>query len=517
MSDILRILATECYIFASICYNIGTNNEYMTSGGRAVSLDTLSFPTKPDPWYGYPCNGLDEFFDSHRKIRPEYEPFARLLTDPVHHWDRRKQMAEEIFHHRGVTFALGATSQRIERTIPFDIIPRIISYSHWQHLERGLTQRLLALNDLVADIYGPQKILKDKVIPSDFVYASPLLQPRMMGVRVPQNRWISVAGIDIVRTDEKEYVVLEDNVRSPSGVSYVLENRLVSSSIWPQVMRSSTIHSVAEYPQRLLDTLLSLSAGIWAVLTPGVYNSAYFEHSLLASQMGVDLVEGRDLIVYRNRVHVKTTQGLKPIDGIYRRIDETYLDPLVFQGNSLIGVPGLGNVLRHGHVSMVNAVGCGIADDKGMYRFIPDAIRYYLGEEPILPNIPTYLPVVDTERDFIFHHWDDLVIKPVAESGGKGLVFGRDLSMSDRVTWQAQMTHAPRQFIAQPVLTFSKAPVYHQGHFEPRFVDLRPFCLLGKEPWILPGGLTRVSGSRQSLVVNSSQGGAIKDTWILWE
>ncbi|WP_053960760.1 circularly permuted type 2 ATP-grasp protein [Sulfobacillus thermosulfidooxidans] len=482
-----------------------------------MSSEVLSSPPQPDPWRYYPRGGLDEFFDARGNIRPLYRVFLPLLQGRLNQWDRRKHIADQIFHHRGVTFALGSSAERIERPIPFDIVPRILSHAHWQHLERGLAQRLVALNLLVGDIYGDQRILQAGVIPRDFVYSSPLLQPRMMGVAVPQNRWVSVAGIDIVRTGEDEYVVLEDNVRSPSGVSYVLENRLVSSSIWPQVMRSVSMHSIVEYPQRLLETLLGLSPGAWVVLTPGVYNSAYFEHSLLASQMGLDLVEGRDLVVYRNRIHVKTTQGLKPIDGIYRRVDEDFLDPLVFRADSLIGVPGLGNVLMHGALALVNAVGCGIADDKGMYRFIPDAIRYYLGEEPILSNIPTYLPVFDRERDYIFSHWDELVIKPVAESGGKGLAFGRDMSQEEREQWKEMICRQPRQFIAQPVITFSTAPVYHQGHFEARYVDFRPFCLLGKDPWILPGGLTRVSGSSQSLVVNSSQGGAIKDTWVLRE
>lgn len=474
-------------------------------------------PPHSDPWQGYPRGTLDEFFDGKGVMRPLYRPFSEVLGQHFTQWDRRKRVADEVFRHRGVTFALGAGAERVERSIPFDIIPRLIGAAHWRHLEHGLAQRMTALNFLVSDIYGAQRILKAGVIPPEFVYSSPLLKPRMMGIRVPEDRWIAVAGIDVVRTGEDRYVVLEDNVRSPSGVSYVLENRLVSSSIWPQVMRSTSVHPIVEYPQRLLDTFLSITPGKWVVLTPGLYNSAYFEHSLLSSQMGLDLVESHDLMIYRNRVHVRTTQGLQPIDGIYRRVDEDFLDPLVFRADSLIGVPGLGSVLAHEHTALVNAVGCGVADDKGMYRFIPDAVRFYLGEDPILPNIPTYLPSINSERAYIFEHWDDVVIKPVSESGGKGLLFGRDLSSAQRQLWREEISLNPRSYIAQPVVTFSTAPVYHEGRFEPRYVDLRPFCLLGDDPWVLPGGLTRVSASQESLVVNSSQGGAIKDTWILRE
>jgi uncharacterized circularly permuted ATP-grasp superfamily protein len=274
---------------------------------------------------------------------------------------------------------------------------------------------------------------------------------------------------------------------------------------------------IVEYPQRLLDTLGSINSGKWVVLTPGLFNSAYFEHSLLASQMGLDLVEARDLMVYRNRVHLRTTQGLQPIDGIYRRVDEDFLDPLVFRPDSLIGIPGLVNVLAYGRTALANAVGCGVADDKGLYRFIPDAIKYFLDEDPILSNISTYLPSIASECDYIFQHWDELVIKPVSESGGKGVLFGANLSQTERMQWQAEIQRNPRDYIAQPVVTFSTAPVYHDNRFEPRYVDFRPFCLLGDDPWVLPGGLTRVSASRQSRVVNSSQGGAIKDTWVIRE
>lgn len=470
---------------------------------------------RSDPWKGYPKHHLDEFFDQHGNIRRLYQPFIPALALPPEQWNRRKGVADELFRHRGVTFALGQGAGRVERPIPQDIIPRLISAQHWKYLTRGLAQRLLALNLLVADIYGPQAIIKAGIIPDEFVFSSPLLKPRMIGVSVPKNRWISVAGIDVVRTGEDEYVVLEDNVRSPSGVSYVLENRLVSSTIWSDTMRELAIRSVVDYPQRLLDTFLSIVPEKWVVLTPGVYNSAYFEHSLLASQMGLDLVESRDLMVYRNRIHMRTTQGLKPIQGIYRRIDEDFLDPLAFRPDSLIGVPGLANVVVHGRVSLVNAIGCGIADDKGMYRFIPEAIKFFLGEDPVLPNIPTYLPWFPRERDYIFEHWTELVIKPVAEAGGHGVAFGAEMTGSETAELKNAIRRRPRDFIAQPVIRFSTAPVYHQGHFEPRYVDLRPFCLLGEEPWVLPGGLTRVSASPDSLVVNSSRGGAVKDTWVI--
>ncbi len=443
-----------------------------------------------------------------------YEPLLEALKGAgTQGLARRERMARQTFQSLGVTFVTVA-EERVDRPIPLDILPRIISQAHWRVIDRGIRQRVYALNALVADIYGAQTILKAGLIPREYVYSSPLLEPRMMGVSVPGEVWTAVTGIDVVRIGDDRYAVLEDNVRGPSGVSYVLENRLVSSRIWPQQIRRHHVEPVAEYPQKLLEMFLAIRPGKWVVWSPGVYNSAYFEHSLLANQMGLELVEGRDLLVWRNQLHLRTTNGLRPVDGVYRRIDEEFLDPLVFRPDSLIGVPGLANLFPHGELALVNAAGVGVADDKGIYRFVPDAIRFYLGETPILENIPTFLPGIPAEYQHIVTHWDEMVIKPVAQSGGKGIFFGRAMDARERERWRERLRAYPRQYIAQPLVDFSQAPCYVNGRMEPRYVDLRPFCLLGREAWVLPGGLTRVSASSSSCVVNSSQGGGTKDTWI---
>lgn len=465
-------------------------------------------------WAGYPHGHLDEVFDRTGNVRPVYQSLlAALERIGPEGLDSRERIAQQTFQSLGVTFVTGS-NVRIDRPIPVDIVPRIISHEHWRHIERGIKQRTYALNMLVADIYGDQTILRAGVIPRDFVYSSPLLEPRMMGQQVPANVWTAVVGSDLVRTDEAQYAVLEDNVRGPSGVSYVMENRLIFSRSWPQQIRHHHVMPVSDYPQRLLETFLAIRPGKWVVWTPGVYNSAYFEHSLLANQMGLELVEGRDLLVWRNQLHLRTTNGLKPVEGIYRRLDESFLDPLAFRPDSLIGVPGLVNLLAHGQLAMVNAMGVGVVDDKGIYRYVPDAIKFYLGEDPILDNIPTYTPTIAREYSHMVAHWDDMVIKPVSESGGKGIYFGRDMDAAEREYWQNQLRAFPRQYIGQPVIEFSQAPCFVGGRMQPRYVDLRPFCLLGQEAWVLPGGLTRVSKSDDSCVVNSSQGGGTKDTWV---
>lgn len=466
-------------------------------------------------WDDYPHGHLDEVLDRRGNVRPVYAKFVQAMkTVGTEGLASREQLVQQLYYSLGITFGLGTGDHGIERPIPFDIIPRIISERHWRTISRGMVQRILALNALVADIYGSQRIIRAGVIPAEMIYSSPMLKPRMMGVTMPKNVWIAIAGCDVVRTGEDSYAVLEDNVRTPSGVSYVLENRLVSSRIWPHVIRQHAVEPVAQYPHELLRTFLEIRPGRWVLLTPGVYNSAYFEHSLLANLMGIELVEARDLLVLNNQIHVKTTSGLQPVDGIYRRLDEDFLDPLTFRPDSQIGVQGLGNLLPHGNLGLANAIGTGVVDDKAMYRFVPDAIRYYLGEEPILDSIPTYLPSIPKEREYVFANWKDMVIKPVGESGGKGVLFGSQMTDYEVAYWQGEVERNPRNYVCQPVVAFSQAPCFVDGRLEPRFVDFRPFCLLGDEPRVLTGGLTRVALNKRSRVVNSSQGGGTKDTWV---
>ncbi|MCY0881415.1 MAG: circularly permuted type 2 ATP-grasp protein [Firmicutes bacterium] len=459
---------------------------------------------------------LDEVFDAHGDVRPLYRSFIEALVKTGSAGlAARERVVAQTFQGLGITFALPSVSGNIERPIPFDILPRLISTDHWQRIASGVAQRVRALNAFIADVYGDQRILRAGIIPEEFIYQSPLFTPQMMGVRVPNDVWITVAGIDVVRIGEESYAVLEDNVRSPSGVSYVLENRLISSRLWAQLMRQHRVSPVSQYPQELLETLFSIREGKWVVLTPGVYNSAYFEHSLLANQMGLDLVEAQDLVVHNHQLHTRTTKGLQPVVGAYRRVDEEYLDPLTFRPDSVIGVPGLGQLLPQQQLALANAVGTGIGDDKAVYRYVPQMIAYYLGESPLLENIPTYLPSIPKEQDYIFAHWKDLVIKPVAASGGKGVQFGDKLDKSSTQSLQQAIRQDPRQFIAQPILKFSQAPCYADGEWEPRYIDLRPFCLNGaQETVVLPGGLTRVSADSKNRIVNSSQGGSTKDTWV---
>lgn len=478
----------------------------------AMSLSTSK------QWERYPYGHLDEVFDRHGNVRPVYSKFMETLAAVgMAGLESRTKLVQQMYLSLGITFGMANSEHGLERPIPFDIIPRIVNDRHWQHISKGIRQRVVALNHFVSDIYGEQRIIRDGVVPAELIYQSPLLERRMMGVKLPRDLWVVIAGCDVLRTGEDTYVVLEDNVRTPSGASYVLENRLVSARIWSQSIRQYSVAPVSQYPHDLLKTLMEIRPGNWVLLTPGVYNSAYFEHSLLANLMGIDLVEPRDLVVKDNQVQVKTTAGLTPVDGIYRRIDAGFLDPLSFKPDSQIGVHGLGNLLPHGALGLVNAIGTGIADDKAIYRYVPDAIRYYLGEDPILENVPTYLPYIAKERDYVFAHWSDMVIKPVAESGGKGVVFGRSLTDYETRSLQEEIVKYPRRYIAQPLVNFSQAPCYTNGRLEPHFVDFRPFCLLGDEPRVLSGGLTRVALQEQSQVVNSSQGGGTKDTWVVQE
>jgi uncharacterized circularly permuted ATP-grasp superfamily protein len=407
-----------------------------------------------------------------------------------------------------------------ERIFPFDLVPRIVAAAEWNWIEQGLKQRIRALNLFIDDIYHDQKILKNGIIPSEVVLSAVSYRKQCQGLNPPWRVWCHITGTDLVRDRDGRYYVLEDNLRVPSGVSYVLENREVMKRIFPAVFEGLPVRPVAEYPSRLLDMLESIApasadAPRVVLLTPGIYNSAYFEHSFLAQQMGVQLVEGRDLVVHDGDVFMRTTKGLERVDVIYRRIDDDFLDPEEFRPDSLLGVPGLVAAYRAGRVALANAPGNGVADDKVIYAYVPDMIRYYEGTDPILPNVPTYLCWRDSDRKYVLEHLDQLVVKSANESGGYGMLVGPHSTRTQQEEFAAKIVDNPRNFIAQPTLALSRVPTIVDDHFEGRHVDLRPYVLCGKEIYVVPGGLTRVAMTKGSLVVNSSQGGGSKDTWVL--
>ncbi len=433
---------------------------------------------------------------------------------------RRQVAAEAAFMNRGVTFNVYGREGGSERIFPFDIVPRIIEASEWDWVERGLKQRVRALNLFIDDIYHGQKILKDQIIPADLVTSANSFRSPCIGLDPPQAVWCHVTGTDLVRDKDGQIYVLEDNLRCPSGVSYVLENRTVMKRTFPEVFESSSTRPIADYPSRLLQMLRyvapqNVADPSIAVLTPGMYNSAYFEHSFLAQQMGVELVEGRDLVVDGGLVKMRTTRGLERVDVLYRRIDDDFIDPEAFRADSLLGVPGLMNVYRQGRVALANAPGTGIADDKAIYAYVPRMIRYYLDEDIIIPNVPTYVCREPDERRYVLEHIEELVVKSVNESGGYGMLVGPHSTAGQRAQFKDKIKADARNFIAQPTLALSRVPVIVDNHFEGRHADLRPFILCGREIYVLPGGLTRVALTKGSLVVNSSQGGGSKDTWVV--
>lgn len=433
---------------------------------------------------------------------------------------QRQRAAEQALLQMGITFNVYGDAAGTERIFPFDVIPRIVEASDWALIERGLKQRIQALNLFIDDIYQAQHIVNDGIIPAFLIQSAKCLLPPCVGLRPPRGVWCHVTGTDLVRDRDGQIYVLEDNLRCPSGVSYVLENRQVLKRTFPQVFEASRVRPVDDYPSRLLDMLQylapdSVSAPTVVVLTPGIYNSAYFEHAFLAQQMGIELVEGRDLVVTDGFVFMRTTKGLQRVDVIYRRIDDDFLDPLTFRSDSLLGVPGLFEVYKAGRVALANAPGTGVADDKVIYAYVPKIIRYYLGEDSILPNVPTYVCWDDTERKHVLANLDRLVVKAANESGGYGMLIGPHASAAERAAFAERIAAAPRNYIAQPTLALSRAPVIVEDHFEGRHVDLRPYILYGQEIYVLPGGLTRVALRKGSLVVNSSQGGGSKDTWVL--
>ncbi len=463
----------------------------------------------------------DEMFEAGGRPRPH----AQLLLETIESLSegqllRYKTAAEQVLLQMGITFNVYGDSAGAERIFPFDLVPRIVPADEWDHLERGLRQRIHALNLFIDDIYHDQKILKDGAIPREVIESAASYRPQCHGLNPPRGVWCHITGTDLVRDRDGCYYVLEDNLRVPSGVSYVLENREVLKRIFPKVFEGLPVRAVNEYTSKLLEMLESIAparsaGGNVVVLTPGIYNSAYFEHSFLAQQMGVQLVEGRDLVVSRKEVYMRTTKGLERVDIIYRRIDDDFLDPEAFRADSLLGVKGLLEAYREGRVALANAPGNGVADDKVIYAYVPDMIRYYEGEDPILPNVPTYLCWRDEDRRYVLEHLELLVVKSANESGGYGMLVGPHSTAAERQEFAAKVKAQPRNYIAQPTLALSRVPTIVGDRFEGRHVDLRPYVLYGKEIYVLPGGLTRVAMRQGSLVVNSSQGGGSKDTWVL--
>ena len=479
---------------------------------------------------GYDCAGFyDEMFAADGSLRPGYSILgARLRTLPDGEVARRQAAAERALYGLGITFNVYGDGDGTEKIFPFDIVPRIVAASEWQTLEAGLCQRIVALNRFIDDIYHQQRVLEDGVVPRQLVESSKGYLPQCRGLDPPGGVWCHVTGTDLVRDRDGKYYVLEDNLRCPSGVSYVLSNRAVMKQTLPQAFDASRVRPVEDYPSHLLETLQSCAPGgvesnpTVVVLTPGRYNSAYYEHSFLAQQMGVELVEGSDLVVEGGYVHMRTTRGLRRVDVIYRRIDDLFLDPQIFRPDSMLGIPGIYDVYRKGRVTLCNAPGTGVADDKVLYTYVPALVRYYLHEEPILANVPTYRCSEAADLDFVLGNLAELVVKAAGESGGYGMLVGPASTVKDREEFAARLRQDPRNYIAQPVIGLSRVPTL-QGDAERlagRHVDLRPYVLYsggGQTPYVLPGGLTRVALRAGSLVVNSSQGGGSKDTWVLYD
>jgi uncharacterized circularly permuted ATP-grasp superfamily protein len=487
----------------------------------------LHEPTTPDPatarfTEGYdPGPFFDEMFEAPGKPRPHYrilfEQLSRLTVDE---FDERREAVDASFLHQGIGFTVYAQpDEGIERIFPFDLIPRVIPNGEWRLLERGLIQRVAALNSFLRDVYHEQRILRDRKIPAELVFGSRNFCRAMLGLRVPRDVYVHVTGVDVVRDEHGRYLVLEDNLRTPSGASYMLENRAAMKRTFAQLFDSYGVLGIDHYPQELLAVLRAVApAGRVdpniVLLTPGDQNSAYFEHSFLARQMGIEMVEGGDLVCHEDVVYMRTTAGLSRVDVIYRRINDDFLDPLEFREDSLLGVPGLFNAYRAGNVALANAVGTGVADDKAVYAFVPEMIRYYLGEEPLLPNVDTYVAANEADRRFILERLDELVVKSVDESGGYGMLVGPASSAEERDDFRRRIEAHPRNFVAQPVISLSRHPIYLET-LRGAHVDLRPYVLHSGRITIVPGGLTRAALRPGSLVVNSSQGGGSKDTWVL--
>ena len=466
---------------------------------------------------------FDEMTGTDGSVRPPYEQLkawlAGIAPDIL---DHRRREAELIFRRIGITFAVYGDADSTERLIPFDVLPRIISAREWDLVRRGLEQRVRSINAYIKDIYTRREILKAGVVPEDLVFQNPVFRPEMNGQSVPHDIYVHIAGIDIIRIDADTFYVLEDNARTPSGVSYMLENREIMLRLFPELFARHHIAPVENYPDELLATLKSVAPASSSsdpnvvLLTPGAFNSAYYEHSFLADKLGVELVEGRDLLVKGEVVYMRTTEGLKRVDVIYRRIDDDFLDPLAFRPNSALGVPGLMSAYQAGNVTLANAVGTGIADDKAVYSYMPEITKFYLGEEPILKNVPTWRCREPDHLAYVLENLEQLVVKEVHGSGGYGMMIGPKADKATIAAFRAKLKSDPKNFIAQPTLALSTCPTCVEEGVAPRHVDLRPFVLTGRDRVrIVPGGLTRVALKKGSLVVNSSQGGGTKDTWVL--
>jgi uncharacterized circularly permuted ATP-grasp superfamily protein len=472
-----------------------------------------SYIEQPNVW--------DEMF-SGDGLRSTYKNFVSAIEDlSVNEMNRKDEVAKKLFMSQGITFTVYDSGEGIEKIFPFDIIPRIIKKSEWKQIELGIQQRLKALNIFLKDIYHSQFIIKDGIIPTELIYSCPNFLREMINLQVPFDIYTHIAGVDLIRDHDGSFYVLEDNLRTPSGVSYMLENRSITYRIFPDLLPKNNVRSVKDYPDLLFKNLLSIanrqtSNPTVVLLTPGIYNSAYFEHTTLARLMGIELVEGRDLIIDNHHVYMKTTKGLKQVDVIYRRVDDEFMDPLVFRPDSALGVPGIYWAYRKGNVAIVNAMGNGVADDKAIYSYVPEMIRYYLNEEPILKNVPTYQMSNGDQRKMVFENMDKMVIKRTNGSGGYGMLIGNTATSEEMDSFREAINEDPRSYIAQPIISLSSTPCYIDGVLQPRRVDLRPFALYGPSGIdIVPGGLTRVALREGSLIVNSSQGGGSKDTWVL--
>ena len=464
---------------------------------------------------------FDEMFAAPGTPRPHYaKVLDRFKEMEREEFERKRALAASTFLSQGVTFTVYNDDQGTERIFPFDLVPRIIPAQEWDLIERGLVQRITTLNLFLHDIYHSQNILRDRVIPKEIVWEAVHFRPEFMHFDVPKNIYLHICGTDLIRDQDGNYLVLEDNARCPSGVSYVVENRQAMKRVFPNLFAKYRVRPVEDYSQELLNVLRYIapegsSEPTVVLLTPGVFNSAYFEHSFLARSMGIEIVEGRDLVADGGKVFMRTTKGLKPVDVIYRRINDDFLDPQVFRKDSGLGVPGLVNAYREGHVSLANSIGTGVADDKVVYCYVPKMIRYYLGEDPILPNVPTYLASVPEDLAYIREHISELVVKAANESGGYGMLIGTQATKAECDAFRQKVEKDPRNYIAQPVIPLSRSPSFCDGSMQGRHIDLRPYVLYGEKVTIVPGGLTRVALKPGSLVVNSSQGGGSKDTWII--
>src|ERR1700722_9850909 len=497
------------------------------AAGEAASGNGVASPISTGLTGSFAAYEVGDFYDElfepagcpRRECEVLFSHLQRFSSDDL---QRRQRAADRSMLGMGITFNVYGDGQGTERIIPFDIVPRILRTAEWDELERGLSQRIAALNLFIDDIYHDQRIIRDGVIPEHIIQTASHFRRQCIGLNPPKGIWCHITGTDLVRDRDGRFYVLEDNLRCPSGVSYVLQNRQLMKQTFPVVFERVRVRPVDDYCSRLLDALQSLmDAKIQtpnvALLTPGSYNSAYFEHSFLAQQMGIDLVEGRDLVVSDGFLHMRTTKGFERVDVLYRRIDDDFLDPKTFRPDSLLGVPGLMDAYRAGRVALANAPGAGVADDKVIYAYVPQMIKYYLGQDPIIANVPTYLCWDDKQRDHVLKNLDTLVVKPANESGGYGMLIGPRASRAERQDFAARVKANPRNYIAQPTLSLSRSPVIVGDRIEGRHVDLRPFIIYGKEIFVLPGGLTRVALRKGSLIVNSSQGGGSKDTWVVAE